>query len=127
MDRRRGVGEHTFQGLPAFDQRFLGEVRVVDGEQVEGNEAGRGLLGQQRHPAGGGVDALLEGLEVECVACGVGDDDLTVDDGPLGEVGQHSGDDLGKLRVTGRSLRLPISTSSPSRKMIDRKPSHFGS
>ncbi len=27
----------------------------------------------------------------------------------------------------GRSLRLPSSTSSPSRKQIDRKPSHFGS
>src|SRR5207302_11517894 len=33
----------------------------------------------------------------------------------------------GKYRVIGRSLRLPISTSSPSRKMIVRKPSHFGS
>ena len=33
----------------------------------------------------------------------------------------------GKYRVIGRSLRLPISTSSPSLKMIDRKPSHFGS
>ena len=33
----------------------------------------------------------------------------------------------GKYRVIGRSLRLPISTSSPSRKMIERKPSHFGS
>src|SRR5215471_21579695 len=27
----------------------------------------------------------------------------------------------------GLSLREPISTASPSRKMIDRKPSHFGS
>ena len=33
----------------------------------------------------------------------------------------------GKYRVIGRSLRLPISTSSPSRKTIDRKPSHLGS
>src|SRR4029077_2617635 len=33
----------------------------------------------------------------------------------------------GKYLVIGRSLRLPISTSSPSRKMIDRKPSHLGS
>jgi hypothetical protein len=33
----------------------------------------------------------------------------------------------GKYRVMGRSLRLPSSTSSPSRKTIDRKPSHFGS
>ena len=33
----------------------------------------------------------------------------------------------GKYRVIGRSLRLPISTSSWSRKTIERKPSHFGS
>ena len=33
----------------------------------------------------------------------------------------------GKYRVIGRSFRLPISTSSPSRNTIDRKPSHFGS
>ncbi len=33
----------------------------------------------------------------------------------------------GKYRVIGRSLRLPSSTSSPSRNRIDRNPSHFGS
>ncbi len=33
----------------------------------------------------------------------------------------------GKYRVIGFSFRLPISTSSPSRKMIDRNPSHLGS
>ncbi len=33
----------------------------------------------------------------------------------------------GKYRVIGFSLRLPISTSSPSRKMIDLNPSHLGS
>ena len=33
----------------------------------------------------------------------------------------------GKYRVIGFSLRLPISTSSPSRKMIERNPSHLGS
>jgi hypothetical protein len=33
----------------------------------------------------------------------------------------------GKYRVSGRSLRLPSSTLSPSLKQIDRKPSHFGS
>lgn len=33
----------------------------------------------------------------------------------------------GKYRVMGRSLRLPISTSPPSRKTTDRNPSHFGS
>ncbi len=33
----------------------------------------------------------------------------------------------GKYRVIGFSLRLPITTSSPSRKMMARNPSHLGS
>ena len=33
----------------------------------------------------------------------------------------------GKYRVIGRPLRLPISTSSPSRYTIERNPSHLGS
>ena len=33
----------------------------------------------------------------------------------------------GKYRVIGRSFRLPISTSSPSRNTMARKPSHLGS
>jgi len=33
----------------------------------------------------------------------------------------------GKYRVIGRSLRLPISISPSSAKMIERNPSHFGS
>ena len=33
----------------------------------------------------------------------------------------------GKYRVRGRSLRLPSWTSAPSRKQIERNPSHLGS
>ena len=33
----------------------------------------------------------------------------------------------GKYRVRGRSLRLPSSTSSPSRNTMHRNPSHLGS
>ncbi len=33
----------------------------------------------------------------------------------------------GKYRVRGFSLRLPSSTSSPSRNTMQRKPSHLGS
>ena len=33
----------------------------------------------------------------------------------------------GKYRVIGRSFRLPISTSLPSRNTTARKPSHLGS
>jgi hypothetical protein len=44
-----------------------------------------------------------------------------------GKLARMASTTSGKYRVIGFSLRLPISTSAPSRKMIDRKPSHFGS
>ena len=56
----------------------LGEVVVAEREQVEGDEAGRGLGGEQRDAARGGVDALLERPEVQAAVAG--DDDLAVDD-----------------------------------------------
>src|SRR3712207_8858173 len=65
--------------------RSRGEVVVAEGEQVEGDEARGGLLGEQGHPADRGVDALLERLEVEGVAGGVHDHDLPVDHRALGE------------------------------------------
>ena len=73
------------------------------------------------------MQAQLERLEVEDVTLGVDDDDLPVDDGTLGKAVRTASTISGKYRVIGFSLRLPISTMSPSRKMTDRKPSHFGS
>ena len=67
----------------------------------------------------------LQRLEVQ-PAVG-GDDDLAVDHTPIGQLRDGGATSSGKYRVIGRSLRLPSSTSSPSRKQIDRKPSHFGS
>ena len=52
---------------------------------------------EQLDPAGGRVDALLQRLEVERVALGVGHDHLAVDHRPLREVGQHRRDDLGEV------------------------------
>src|SRR5207248_2617862 len=74
-----------------------GEVFVAEGQQVEGDKACRGLLGQQLDPAGGRMDALLQGLEVERVAFGVGDDDLAVDHRTGWKVGQYGCNDVGKV------------------------------
>jgi hypothetical protein len=68
VDRRTSVGQHPLQLLPPLGQRTLAQVDVAEGEQVEGDEAGRGLLGQQPHPAIGRVDARPERLEVQPVA-----------------------------------------------------------
>ena len=84
-------------GVNSEHERFLGEVVVAQSEQVEGDEACRGLLGKQRDPAGGRVDALLQRLEVQGVAVLIGDDDLTVDHRAGREVREDRDDDLGKV------------------------------
>jgi hypothetical protein len=58
------------------------------------------------------MDALLQRLEIQPVTGGSAIAAATRS---------------GKYRVIGRSLRLPSSTASPSRRQIDRKPSHLGS
>lgn len=126
VDRRLSTRQSPVAHLPALDERPLGQVVVAEGEQVERDEAGRGLLGEQPHPAGGGVDALLEGLEVESVAGGVGNDDLAVDD-RAPESCQDRLDNLGEvaghwLGVAAADLHL---VAIPKDHRLN--PSHFGS
>ena len=64
-------------GDPALRERPLEQRLVVEGEDVEGHERGRRLLGQHRHARRRGVDALLERLEV-LAALGGADDELAV-------------------------------------------------
>jgi hypothetical protein len=97
VDRRRRVGERFLQQCAAFREGPSREVVVAERQQVEGDEAGGRLLGQQVHAARCGVDALLEGVEVEGVAGGVGHNDLAVDHGALGKVRLDRGDDLGEV------------------------------
>jgi hypothetical protein len=54
---------------------------VALGEQVERHEARRRDLGEQRHARGGGVDALLQRLEVRPAPVAL-DDDLAVQHEP---------------------------------------------
>ena len=87
------VGVTWTPGTPASDaggqaaatlgERALAQVLVVDGEEVPGDVAGRRPRGQEPDARLGRVDPEEEGVEVE--AAGSGDDDLAVDDGPLGE------------------------------------------
>ena len=69
MRRREVHGRPGADGLveqpSPLAERAIAEVRVAEGEQIEGEHVGRRLRGQPVHPRGGGVDALLEGVEVE--------------------------------------------------------------
>ena len=84
VDRRPGVGERVDQQLPALGERPARQVVVAEGQQVEGDERRRGLLGEQLHPRGGRVDALLQRLEIQPPL--PRDDDLAVDDAALRQV-----------------------------------------
>ncbi len=71
VDRRFRVGQALLEPGPALGEGPLGQVLVAERQQVERDEAGRGLLGEQLDPARRRVDALLQGLEVEacCARC----------------------------------------------------------
>ena len=72
------------------------DVRLVaEGEQVEGHEAGRRLLGQHVDPGLGRVDPLLQHLELEPVADG--DEHLAVEHHPLRQLPLDRLDQLGEV------------------------------
>ena len=72
------------------------------------------------------MDALLQRLEVQAVVGG--DDDLAVDHATRRQLGAAPRRPVREsIGSSARSLRLPSSTWSPSRKQIDLKPSHLGS
>jgi hypothetical protein len=72
--------------------------------EVEGDQAGRGLGGQQGDPAGGGVDAQQQRVPVQPPVGRVGDHDLGVDHAAGGQVGLDGGDQL--REVAGQRLLL---------------------
>lgn len=73
LERFRQRGTALAEGPP-------GVVLVAQGEQVECDEGGGCLLGQQPYPRIRRVDPLLQRLEIQTRLGG--DHDLTVDDTP---------------------------------------------
>ena len=71
IHRCSGAGERLLQRRASVRERFLGEVVVTQGEQVEGDKARRGLSGQQRDPAGwqGGCAAAAPRSPACCAPC----------------------------------------------------------
>jgi hypothetical protein len=77
---------------------------VAIGQAVEGHEAGRCLGGEHGDPAGGGVDAQEEGIEVQLAVAG--DDDLAVED-PATRCAPHPPQrrlQLGEVAVQGAQV-----------------------
>ena len=76
-------------------QRPVGVRLVAQGEQVEGDEAGRRLLGEHVDPRLGRVDPLLEHLELQPVADR--HEQLAVEHAPLGQLPLDRLDQLGEV------------------------------
>ncbi len=99
---------------------------VAERQQSKATNSAGVSAARRFDPRHGRVDPLEEHVEVE-PAAGDRDHDLAVDHRLQRErVGERT-EQLGKYRVNGRSLRLVSSTLSPSRKTMQRNPSHFGS
>jgi hypothetical protein len=94
VDRRPRVHERRLECGPSLGERPLHEVIVAERQQVERDEVRRRGLREELHPAGGGVDPLLEGLELQTAHLLVGHHDLAVDDAPFGQVRLDRLDDL---------------------------------
>ena len=85
VDRRLGGAEDHLESRPPLALRDRAQVLVAERQQVPGDEARRRLLGQHLDPRRGRVDAQQERLELERAVAR--DDDLAVEDAPLGERG----------------------------------------
>ena len=109
VNRSRRAGQSLLESNPTLLEGQRGVVNVIEGQQIEGDEASRSLLREQLDTAGGGMDALLQHLELEPVPDD--DDDLPIDDAAFrqvlfdrlnqfGEVARH------RPLVTGADLDL---------------------
>jgi hypothetical protein len=79
VDGGGAVGEHLLKDAAPLQERPSSEVLVVQSQQVKCHKARRRPCGQQLHPAGRRVDALLKCVEIEPVSVGPHQDDLAVE------------------------------------------------
>src|SRR6202049_1033164 len=86
----------------AFGERALAEVAVAQGEEIEEHNRRRCLLGEHAHARRGGMDAQLEGVEVEAVVRS--DHHLTIDDAALGQPGPERLDQLRKVALESEGV-----------------------
>ena len=97
VDGRGRAGQRLLERGAALGERALRVVNRVQRQQVERDEVGRRLRGQQPHPARGRVQPQLQGLEVQPPGGPVRQHDLPVDDAPGRQLGQEGGHQLGEV------------------------------
>ena len=97
-----GAGEDLFEAGAAIGEGVGSEVFVFQGEEVEEDDGGWSLAGEEIDAAGCWVDALGEGVEVEAI--GAGDDDLAVEDAAWRELGEERGAEFGEVAVEGLAV-----------------------
>jgi hypothetical protein len=91
---RRRCEDRLEEPAPLGEGAF-GHVVVADREHIEGHERRRGLLREHLHAGRGGVDALLEVVEVEALVAG--QHDLAVDDAAIRQRGRQHGRQFGEV------------------------------
>ena len=125
---RREVDRLVHQLLEPRAALVLGQLEqhlVAVGEQVEGDEARRGLLGQHVDARLGGVDALAERVEV-LPALLVEQHDLAVEHVAAGgelQLGEVAGERACRCATAGRRRRRRRRRSRGSRPTWARRPS----
>jgi hypothetical protein len=92
VDGCRHPVQRLLEEPPPLDERTAAQVVVPEGEQVEGDEAGGGRLGQERDARRRRVDAVEQGVEVEAA-------------GPLMTISPSSTQRSGRLARRARSAR----------------------
>ncbi|MCY1239563.1 hypothetical protein D9M72_523620 [compost metagenome] len=104
MDRRGTAREGLLQHAAPLRERAAGEVLVVERQQVERHKAGRSLGGEEPDPAGGGVDPLLERLEVQVVTGPAHQDDFAVEHAAGRQVRLQCLHELGEIAGHGLAV-----------------------
>ena len=95
VDRGLDAAQDLLEHCPPLGEGLRHQGAVAEGQQVEGDEGGRRLGGEQLDPGGGGVDPLLEGVELQTAVHH--QDDLAVDDAALRQLPLHRLDDVGEV------------------------------
>jgi len=99
VDGRRGGLEKRLEFGTALLERRGAQVALPDTEEIEEDAGCGGLLGEQLDPGCRGVDAQLEGVEVEMAA--VGDDEFAVEGALLGQLAAKRVEHFGEVAVKG--------------------------
>jgi len=99
VDGRGCGGEQRFKLGAALFEGLAAQVAPAFAEKVEEDNRGWRLLGEKLHPRGRGMDAELEGVEIEMAV--VRNNELAVENALAGKLGAQRVQELRKIAVEG--------------------------